>query len=162
MDAEHESPDEAGIPYQVAALAPDAEAAAGTVEGVVGEAFVVRDGARIAAVPGMVLRQGDVIETGAAGEVEIALVDGTLFRLGVAAEMTLSEVWWDPAARDGVVKVFVANGGFWLQSGLVGETNPDAVATRPAGLSGQTCSQAGATKPRPTGCPTNTGWGNAG
>ena len=127
MDAEHKSPDDAGRTYQVAAVALGADAAAGTVERVVGEAFVVRDGERIPAIPGMVLRQGDVIETGEAGEVEIALVDGTLFRLGAAAEMALTEVWWDPEARDGVVKVFVAKGGFWLQSGLVGETNPDGM-----------------------------------
>jgi hypothetical protein len=65
---------------------------AGTVEGVQMPAWVQRGGGRLPILPGMQLRAGDQVATGAGARLAIKLAEGSVVKLGENARMTFAEV----------------------------------------------------------------------
>jgi hypothetical protein len=65
---------------------------AGTVEGVQMPAWVQRGGGRLPILPGMQLRAGDQVATGAGARLLIKLAEGSVVKLGENAQMTFAEV----------------------------------------------------------------------
>lgn len=65
---------------------------AGTVEGVQMPAWVQRGGGRLPILPGMDLRAGDQVATGAGARLAIKLAEGSVVKLGENAQMTFAEV----------------------------------------------------------------------
>lgn len=65
---------------------------AGTIEGVQMPAWVQRGGARLPVLPGMELRAGDQVATGADARLLIKLAEGSLVKLGENAQMSFSQV----------------------------------------------------------------------
>ena len=65
---------------------------AGTVEGVQMPAWVQRGGGRLPVLPGMELRAGDQVATGAGARLLIKLAEGSLVKLGENAQMSFSQV----------------------------------------------------------------------
>jgi hypothetical protein len=71
-------------------------AAVGTVEAVVGEAAVTRQGAAQALAVGAQLFEGDRIRTAAGGRLQLRLSDGSVLSCGEATELTLSRALYAP------------------------------------------------------------------
>ena len=65
---------------------------AATVEGMQMPAWVERAGRRLPLMPGMELRAGDQVATGAGGRLVIRLAEGSAIRLGENAQMRFAEV----------------------------------------------------------------------
>ena len=65
---------------------------AGTVEGVQMPAWVQRGGGRLPVLPGMELRAGDQVATGAGARLLIKLAEGSLVKLGENAQLSFSQV----------------------------------------------------------------------
>ena len=65
---------------------------AGTVEGVQMPAWVQRGGGRLPLLPGMELRAGDQVATGAGAKLHIKLAEGSLVKLGENAQMSFTQV----------------------------------------------------------------------
>jgi hypothetical protein len=76
-------------------------------------AWVERSGLRAPARAGMLLKQADILETGAKGRLQIGLAEGSLIKLGEQARIALAEL--PPATtREGVFKgvVKIVKGAF--------------------------------------------------
>ena len=76
----------------LAAAAPVLAQVAGTIAGVQMPAWVQRGGGRVPLLPGMQLRAGDQVATGAGARLLIKLAEGSVVKLGENAQMTFSEV----------------------------------------------------------------------
>ena len=80
---------------------------------------------------------GDKIETGSEGEVQIQLLDETIFTLGASSAFTMDEFVYDPATNDGKVKASMVKGIFRIVSGKVAHKNYDnMVVNLPSGSMG--------------------------
>ena len=65
-----------------------------------GAAFVVSAGKSMEAVPGLALRQGDVLRTGDNGRLGVTLLDNTVMSLGPNAEMVIDEYLFEPGNEE--------------------------------------------------------------
>jgi hypothetical protein len=65
---------------------------AATVEGVQMPAWVQRAGGRLPLLPGMSLRAGDQVQTGAGARLALKLAEGSIVKLGENAQMSFAEV----------------------------------------------------------------------
>jgi hypothetical protein len=80
---------------------------------------------------------GDKIETGADGQLQILLMDQTVFTLGPLSAITVDEFVYDPANDDGKVKASVMKGIFRVVSGKVAHKKPENMSVDlPAGAIG--------------------------
>jgi hypothetical protein len=80
---------------------------------------------------------GDKIETGSEAEVQIQLLDETVFTLGASSAFTMDEFVYDPATNDGTVKASMVKGIFRIVSGKVAHKNYDnMVVNLPSGSMG--------------------------
>jgi len=80
---------------------------------------------------------GDKIETGTDGQLQILLLDQTVFTLGPSAGITLDEFMYDPANDDGKVKASMMKGIFRVVSGKVAHKKPENMSVDlPAGSIG--------------------------
>jgi hypothetical protein len=100
---------------------------AGRVKVVSGAAYVVREGRQIAASPGFVVLQADVLRTGADGRLGVTLNDDTRVSLGPASEVHLEKFSY--AAADGnmgLVLKFVRGVAAYV-SGRIAKISPDSI-----------------------------------
>ena len=74
------------------AAAPALAQVAGTIEGVQMPAWVQRGAGRLPILPGMEVRAGDQVVTGAGARLLIKLAEGSVVKLGENAQMTFAEV----------------------------------------------------------------------
>jgi hypothetical protein len=80
---------------------------------------------------------GDKIETGADGQLQIMLMDQTVFTLGASGAITVDEFIYDPSNDDGKVKASVMKGIFRVVSGRVAHKKPENMSVDlPAGSIG--------------------------
>ena len=102
--------------------------AATTFPGQVGTATVVKGEVRATTPPDTVahtLRKGDPvfmgdkIETGADGQLEVKLLDKTVFSLGASGGITMDEFIYDPKTDDGKVRASILKGAFRIVTGKV-------------------------------------------
>jgi hypothetical protein len=80
---------------------------------------------------------GDKIETGADGQLQILLLDQTVFTLGPLSTITVDEFVYNPANDDGKVKASMLKGIFRVVSGKVAHKKPENMSVDlPAGSIG--------------------------
>lgn len=80
---------------------------------------------------------GDTVTTGAAGRLQILLLDETVFTLGPSGRITVDEFVYDPATDDGKVKASMAKGIFRVVSGKIAHKKPENMTVDlPAGAIG--------------------------
>ncbi len=100
---------------------------AGRVKVATGTAFVVRDGRSIAAVPGQVVLEADVLKTGADGHLGVTLNDDTRLSLGPTSEVRVDRFAY--AGADGGLSLVLkfVHGVTTYVSGRIAKLSPDAV-----------------------------------
>jgi len=104
------------------------ESPVGAVNEVSGEATITRlDGSVEPISLGTPVYQGDVIETGAEGAVNVAFIDETSFAVSEEARLAIDEYVFDPATESGAQNFSVLKGVFVFTSGLIGRDDPDDV-----------------------------------
>ena len=100
----------------------------GAVDEITGEASITRmDGSVEPITLGTPVYQGDVIETGAEGAVNISFIDETSFAVSEEARLAIDEYVFDPATEAGTQNFSVLKGVFVFTSGLIGRDDPDDV-----------------------------------
>lgn len=100
----------------------------GAVEEVKGHATVTRaDGSVETIMNGTPIYQGDVIETDAAGAVNIVFMDETSMSVSANARLAIDEYTYDPSTESGTTNFSVLRGLFVFTSGLIGRDDPDDV-----------------------------------
>jgi hypothetical protein len=113
----------------VAACPAFAQTAA-TVEGMQMPAWLERAGRRMPLMPGMELRAGDHVTTGAGGRLALRLAEGSLIRLGENAQMRFAEV---SAGRELFrAALNVLEGAFRFTTDLVAKARKREVSIRAA------------------------------
>lgn len=99
----------------------------GLVKTVSGEAYVVRDGRRLAAQPGLQLAARDRLATGRTGSMGVVLLDDTVISLGPATETSIEQFAFQPSeGRLGMV-MRVARGLVAYLSGKISKLAPGSV-----------------------------------
>lgn len=105
------------------------ESPVGAVEEVKGNATVTRaDGSVETITIGTPIYQGDVIETDAAGAVNIVFIDETSMAVSENARLAIDEYTFDPSTESGTTNFSVLRGLFVFTSGLIGRDDPDDVS----------------------------------
>jgi hypothetical protein len=103
---------------------------AATVEGMQTPAWVERAGRRLPLMPGMELRAGDQVATGAGGRLMLRLAEGSLIKLGENAQMRFAEV---SAGRELFrAALNVLEGAFRFTTDVVAKTRKREVSIRAA------------------------------
>ena len=110
----------------------------GQVKDLTGQAFAVRaDGTRVALQAGDPVFQGDVVETGADGAINLLFVDETTFALGDDARLALDEMVYNPASKQGSSAFSILKGVFVFTSGQIAQTdNSQMTVTTPVATIG--------------------------
>jgi hypothetical protein len=107
---------------------PQEQAQVGKITQVIGDATIIRaDHTRIEAEVGLPVQQGDVIETGAKGAVNILFSDNTTFAVSEGAKMSVDEYSFNAADQTGTSFFSVLQGVFVYTSGLIGKSDPGQV-----------------------------------
>lgn len=97
----------------------------GRVETVDKGATIVRAGIKMAAVKGMAIQQGDIIETVKGGGVGLVYADNTTISLANSGRMVVEEMKFDPAKGEGRSTTHVVQGEFSFVSGQVAKLGTD-------------------------------------
>jgi hypothetical protein len=104
------------------------ESPVGAVQEVTGVATVTHlDGTTETIANGTPIYQGDIIETDAAGAVNIKFVDETSFAVSEDARLAIDEYVYDAGTQSGTTNFSVLKGVFVFTSGLIGRDDPDDV-----------------------------------
>jgi hypothetical protein len=92
-----------------------------------GAAFLVRDGRAVAATPGQVVLEADVLRTGADGRLGVTLNDDTRLSLGPSSEVRVDRFAY--ASSDGGLSLVLkfVRGVTTYVSGRIAKLSPDAV-----------------------------------
>ncbi|MCB9972931.1 MAG: FG-GAP repeat protein [Rhodospirillales bacterium] len=100
----------------------------GAVKEISGDATITRaDGSVEQMTLGTPVYEGDVIETGEDGAVNILFIDETEFAVSESARLAIDEYVFDPATSEGSTNFSVLRGVFVFTSGLIGRDDPDDV-----------------------------------
>ncbi len=100
----------------------------GAVDELSGDATITRmDGTVDTLEIGAPIFQGDIIETGENGAVNIVFSDETSFAVSEDARLTIDEYVFDPSTNEGSQNFSVLKGVFVFTSGLIGREDPDDV-----------------------------------
>jgi len=102
---------------------------------VLGEVTVIRGGERETIAGNFELYQGDIIETGEDGAVNILFEDNTSFGLSEDARMSVDEFQYDSEDNGGSSFLSMLKGLFVYTAGVIGKDEPRNVET-PAGALG--------------------------
>ena len=103
---------------------------AATIEGVQMPAWVERGGRRVPIIPGMELRAGDQLVTGAGSRALVKLADGSLVKLGENGQLGFQEL--SPAADLFRAALNVLEGAFRFTTDLVAKGRKREVSIRAA------------------------------
>ncbi len=115
------------VQFAAAGTATD-ESPVGTVKEVSGHATVTHpDGTTETIVIGMPIHEGDIIETDAAGAVNITFVDESSFAVSENAKLAIDQYVFDPHSDSGESNFSMLRGLFVYTSGLIGREDPDDV-----------------------------------
>lgn len=108
--------------------------AAGTVIGqiktVAGQAFVLRDGGRLAAKPGDRVQEKDVLETGTDGSIGVTFVDNSVFSTGPNSQVALEEFNFDSTNFKGAMTSEVRRGTLTVVSGDIARSTPGGMKVK--------------------------------
>ncbi len=104
------------------------ESPVGSVDEVSGSATVTRvDGTVETVRLGTEIYQGDIVETGGQGAVNIGFIDDTSFAVSEDARLSIDEYVFDPVTESGQTDFSVLKGVFVYTSGAIGRDDPDDV-----------------------------------
>lgn len=103
---------------------------AATIEGVQMPAWLERAGRRVPIIPGMELRAGDQLVTGAGSRALVKLADGSLVKLGENGQLGFQEL--NPAADLFKAALSVLEGAFRFTTDLVAKSRKREVSIRAA------------------------------
>jgi hypothetical protein len=110
----------------VTAAAQD-ERSIGLVKTSSGDAFILRDGRRMAARPGSGLVLGDLLSTGASGALGVILRDDTVLSLGPSTETRIEQFAFEPAEQKLGMLLRVTRGLIAYMSGRISKLAPGSV-----------------------------------
>jgi hypothetical protein len=99
----------------------------GLVKTAHGDAFILRDGRRMAAQPGSGLVLGDVLSTGATGAMGVMLRDDTVLSLGPSTETRLEQFAFESADQKPGMVLRVTRGLIGYISGRISKLAPGSV-----------------------------------
>ena len=99
----------------------------GLVKSASGEAFILRDGRRMAVLPGSGLVLGDVLSTGDSGAVGVILRDDTVLSLGPSTEIRIEQFAFEPAEQKLGMVLRVTRGLISYVSGRISRISPGSV-----------------------------------
>jgi hypothetical protein len=99
----------------------------GVVKSVSGEAIVVRGGASLTPEINFFLHRGDVIKTGATGNVGVIFEDDTLVSMGPSSELAIDDFLFEPAQEELSLVVRMIRGSMSFLSGEIGKLAPENV-----------------------------------
>lgn len=109
----------------------------GAVKTVAGAAFVVSGQQRLAAVPGLGLKQGDQLETGADGSLGVTFRDDTLIAIGPDTQVSVDRYAFEPKDNQLGFLARVRKGTLTYVSGNIAKLAPEQVAVEtPSGTIG--------------------------
>ena len=98
---------------------------AAKVVGLSGKVSVIRGNTTGRLARGDMLLRSDRITTDEESSVELKLLDGSLINLGEMADLTITELVYDPIKKDGFNDLKIATGAFRLISGSIAKLGPD-------------------------------------
>ena len=117
-------------PGQSAQLGAADVSAIGSIQSLIGEAWVTRvDGTREVLGQSSAIYSGDVVETGPSGGLAIAFVDNTTLSLSDNARMVIDELVYSPASSSNSASFSLVQGLFVLVSGDVAKSGEMVVET---------------------------------
>ena len=100
----------------------------GTVDTIEGTVTAIRaDGTVVVLEAGAPVMQGDVIETGEDGAINIVFIDNSTFAMDADGRMVLDEFIFDPATQEGSSAFTVVQGVFSFVSGEIAKTGPETM-----------------------------------
>jgi hypothetical protein len=97
------------------------------VKTVRGDAFIVRGGERIAAKPGDLLYQSDVVTTNSNGAIGFTFIDNTVFSTGPDSEVALEQFRFDSSNFSGAMLADMRKGSLTVVTGDITRSSPDAM-----------------------------------
>lgn len=99
----------------------------GLVKTASGDAIIVRDGRRIAAIPGSGLVLGDVLSTGTTGSLGVILRDNTILSIGPSTEICIEQFALNPEEQKLGMVLRVTRGLIEYLSGRISKLAPGSV-----------------------------------
>ena len=102
----------------------------GEIKNVRGSVHVERDGKRVAATPGMGVRQSDVVVTGADGSAGITFQDNSLLSVGPGSELAIDHYSFDSTTHAGRFDASLKKGTLGVVSGRIVKQSPEAMRVR--------------------------------
>jgi hypothetical protein len=102
----------------------------GEIKNVKGSVHVERDGKRVAAAPGMGVRQSDVVVTGADGSAGITFQDNSLLSVGPGSELAIEHYSFDSTTHAGRFDASLKRGTLGVVSGRIVKQSPEAMRVR--------------------------------
>lgn len=107
------------------------------VKTAIGEAAIIRGGARLPAKAGDPVYEKDTIETGEGGAIGLTFVDNTVMSAGPNSEIDLSEYHFDSSNFKGAMLADMRKGTLTVVSGDIARSSPGAMKLRtPAAILG--------------------------
>ena len=109
----------------------------GQIKSVQGSVHVERDGQRLAAAPGMPVRQSDKLITGADGSVGVTFLDNSLLSAGPRSVLGIDRYSFDSTTHAGHFDASLQQGTLAVVSGKIVKQSPGAMRVRtPASVMG--------------------------
>ena len=112
------------------ALAADPAGDVGQIKTMRGTVHVERDGQRLAAAPGMNVRQADNLVTGADGAVGVTFLDNSRLSLGPGSTLAIDRYTFDSTTHAGQFDASLKKGTLAVVSGRMVKQSPDAMRVR--------------------------------
>jgi len=109
----------------------------GQIKSVRGTVHVEREGQRLAATPGMHVRQSDTLVTGADGAVGVTFLDNSLLSAGPGSVLAIDRFSFDTTTHAGQFDASLRQGTLAVVSGKIVKQSPGAMRVRtPASVMG--------------------------
>ena len=99
----------------------------GSIKLAEGDVGVTRGGSRLAATPGTLLFQGDVVDTGPDSRAGLILRDDTTLSMGPESRLELDQYLFEPRQNKFSVLFRMLRGTFVYLSGVIAKLAPDAI-----------------------------------
>lgn len=99
----------------------------GSIKTLENDVAVLRGEQKLAAVIGMAVFQGDVIETSTSGTVGIIFRDDSLISLGPDSTLDMKDFVFEPKEEKFAILMKMLKGTFVYISGTIGRLSPDSV-----------------------------------
>ena len=99
----------------------------GLVKSAAGEAYIMRQGQRVTALPGAGLMPGDLLATGANGALGVILRDDTVLSLGPSSQTSIESFNFEPAQGNLGMVLRMTRGVIEYLSGKISKLAPGSV-----------------------------------